>query len=112
MENFATDGSDASVFADLDNFESLARHWGEMKGFALGLQFSPFSPFRLESEDATVDDLKELLSLMGDAPVLPNGTQLGVAFEGGVEGYQEDLLSARRILQDTYDFSESNVNGW
>ena len=112
MENFATDGSDAPVFADLENFESLARHWGEMKGFALGLQFSPFSPFRLESEDATVDDLKELLSLMGDAPVLPNGTQLGVAFEGGVEGYQEDLLSARRILQDTYDFSESNVNGW
>ena len=33
---------------------------GEMKGFALGLQFSPFSPFRDGSVDGiTVDDLKD-----------------------------------------------------
>ena len=37
---------EGSSFADLDNFLDLTKHWGEMKGFALALQFSPFSPFR------------------------------------------------------------------
>ena len=56
-------------FADLSNFTNLAKHWGEMKGFALGLQFSPKSPFRDGSVDGIdLDSLKSVLSLMGDAP--------------------------------------------
>ena len=62
-------------FADLDNFINLTKHWGEMKGFALGLQFSPLSPFRDGSTDKSVDDMKRVLALMGDAPMMPNGSQ-------------------------------------
>ena len=42
-----------NVFADTDNFKDLAKHWGEMKGFALGLQFSPWSPFAADKLSAT-----------------------------------------------------------
>lgn len=96
-------------FATLDNFKNLAKHWGEMKGFALGLQFNPESPFRTESSDVTVDDLKTVLSLMGDAPVLPDGTQGGVAYDGD---YAQALIQARDILQSAYDFDAENVENW
>lgn len=79
-------------FQNLAHFNNLSKHWSEMKGFALGLQFSPSSPFRLESSEATVDDLKTVLALMGDAPVLASGTQLGEPAVGGVLGYQAGLL--------------------
>ena len=35
-------------FADASNFTTMAKHWGEMKGFGLALQFSPASPFGME----------------------------------------------------------------
>ena len=97
-------------FASLDNFKNMAKHWAEMKGFAIGLQFSPFSPFR---DNATaLDNLRQLLTLMGDHPVLADGTQGGVAFQGGVPQYQADLLAARDILEATYGFDSENVQGW
>lgn len=72
------DGFAGDEFADLDNFLNLAKHWGEMKGFALGLQFSPYSPFRDGSVDGiNVDSLKNVLALMGAAPVLADGKQNG-----------------------------------
>ena len=92
------------------NFENLAKHWGEMKGFALSLQFSPESPFR--ANDAVLTNLKNALSLMGDAPVLADGTQAGVAFDGGTAAYLEDLLEARDIFEAAYGFDAENVAGW
>ena len=97
-------------FASVTNFENLAKHWGEMKGFALGLQFSPESPFR--ASDDTVMELRILLALMGDAPVLPDGTQGGVEFDGGTSAYIDDLLQARGILEDIYEFDSENVEAW
>lgn len=101
-------------FASVDNFLNMAKHFGEMKGFALGLQFSVESPFR-ESEES-LNNLKTLLSLMGDAPVLPDGTQAGEPFNGGgqagITQYLEDLQQARDILQETYGFAPENVAIW
>lgn len=97
-------------FADLANFKNLAKHWGEMKGFALGLQFNPESPFRTDSSTVDVDDLKLVLELMGDAPVLADGTQAGEAHS--VAEYEEDLLQARAILQEAYGFDAENVENW
>ena len=107
----------APDFADLDNFKNVAKHWGEMKGFALGLQFSPFSPFRDGSVDGiTVDSLKTVLSLMGDAPVLANGMQGGVAPANGaqaaIDAYIEDLMEARDILEMAYGFDPIVVENW
>jgi len=111
------DGFEDGSFADLDNFKNLAKHWGEMKGFALGLQFSPFSPFRDGSVDGiTVDSLKEVLSLMGDAPVLADGSQGGVMPEGSASDaamdYTADLLEARDILEKAYGFDHVVVMNW
>lgn len=107
----------APNFADLDNFKNVAKHWGEMKGFALGLQFSPFSPFRDESVDGiTVDSLKRVLSLMGDAPVLADGSQGGVAPTDGaqaaINAYRDDLMEARDILEMAYGFDPAVVEIW
>jgi len=97
-------------FASLENFRNMAKHFGEMKGFALGLQFSIESPFRESEED--LQDLKEILSLMGDAPVLADGTQGGEPFEGGLDQYRADLLQARDLLEEAYDFDDENVENW
>lgn len=100
-------------FADDGNFVDLAKHWAEMKGFALGLQFNPYSPFRTGDVDGIdLNSLKTVLSLMGDAPVLPDGSQAGVAFAGGTEQYAANLLQARDILEQAYEFDSENVAGW
>ena len=130
MGNFIGDD-----FADLDNFLDLAKHWGEMKGFALGLQFSPYSPFRTgevyvngtpQAVDVDIDDLKNVLALMGDAPVLADGTQDtsrndvedGTLYDGASSAaaakaaYLADLQEARDILQAAYAFDADNVANW
>ena len=89
--------------ADLDKFGTnefdyadLAKHWSEMKGFALGLQFNPHS-------DITDEQFEELHSLMGVKPVL-------VAAD--IETYQADLLKARDILAEALSFDDENVENW
>ena len=104
-------------FADLSNFTNLAKHWGEMKGFALGLQFSPKSPFRDGSVDGIdLDSLKSVLSLMGDAPVLADGSQGGVAPTGtaqeAIDAYAADLLTARDTLEKAYGFNAEVTAVW
>jgi hypothetical protein len=104
-------------FADLKNFTDLAKHWGEMKGFALGLQFSPESPFRKGDTGKSVTDLKLMLSLMGDGPVLPDGSQGGQATTAAsaadaVQAYLDDLLQARDILQEAYGFDPEVAANW
>jgi len=94
-------------FANVDNFTDLGKHWSEMKGFALSLQFSPFSPFR-DAEVTAVDlnDLKGLLAGMGDAPVLATDTQ------EVIDAYRVFLASARDLLQAAYNFDADNVANW
>ncbi len=85
------------------NFADHAKHWGELKGFLLALQFSPHS----QVSDA---DLATAHSLVGTAPVLP-GT-------GAEADYINDLIAARDILGSSYGFDAANLgdangeNGW
>jgi hypothetical protein len=101
----------------LSNFETVAKHWSELKGFAMSLQFSPASPFRDETMTAVnLDDLKIILDLIGDAPVLADGSQNGVAASGTAEdavyAYIGKLTQARAKLQDAYGFSDANTLSW
>ncbi|QLE84253.1 DUF4856 domain-containing protein [Shewanella sp. Scap07] len=86
----ATDG-DAADF----NYEDLAKHYSEMKGFALGLQFSEYS----QISDA---DFKKVHDYMGVEPVLT----------GDVDAYRADLIKARDILQASYVFDAENAANW
>lgn len=107
------------VYGSLGNFTDLTKHWAEMKGFALGLQFSPVSPFRTIGTIAGIEGteaLRRVLSLMGDAPVLADGSQAGVASTGTPEealaAYEARLLEARDILEEAYSLNPDAVSIW
>ena len=106
-------------YGSLDNFTNLTKHWGEMKGFALGLQFSPVSPFRTTETIGGIDGteaLRRVLSLMGDAPVLADGSQGGVAASGtaaeALAAYEAKLLEARDLMQEAYALNPDAVSIW
>lgn len=79
------------------NYSDLAKHWSEMKGFALGLQFNRFSP-------VTDEQFAQLHAYMGDKPVLTDSA--------AVEAYQAELMQARDILEQAYGFDSENVANW
>jgi len=81
--------------ADFD-YVTTAKHFSELKGFALGLQFNPYSP-------VTDVQFEEIHTFLKDAPVLN---------AADVAAYQADLKSARDILQAAYSFDATNVAGW
>lgn len=78
------------------NYADLAKHFSEMKGFALGLQFSPFSKI-------TDEQFEQIHTLMGNAPVLN---------QADVAAYMEDLLEARDIIETALSFDSENVANW
>ena len=96
METFNT--------SDYD-FYKQAKHWSELKGFALSLQFNP----RKKISDA---DFASLHEKIGDAPVLPN------ASDADITAYKAALIAARGILAASYGIDAKNVgddkgeNGW
>lgn len=87
------------------SFGDHAKHWSELKGFALSLQFNPRSPL----SDA---DFATLHALLGDAPVLPDADPEAIA------AYREALLEARALIGAAYGFDAGNLgdadgtNGW
>ena len=82
------------------SFATHAKHWAEMKGFALGLQFNPHSPLQTGTLFA------DLHNHMGDAPVLENATAQEIA------DYKAALESARELIRTAYGFAEANANNW
>ena len=87
------------------SFGTHAKHWSEMKGFALSFQFNPRSP-------VSASDFARVHQLMGDAPVLEN------ASAAELDAYAADLIEAREILGTAYGFDADNLgdddgnNGW
>ncbi|WP_028117670.1 DUF4856 domain-containing protein [Ferrimonas senticii] len=79
------------------SFTDLAKHWSELKGFGLGLQFNRHSPL----SDA---DFAQFQQLVGDAPVFANDNDRAA--------YLADLQSARDLLQNAYGFNAENVANW
>ena len=87
------------------SFGDHAKHWSELKGFALWMQFNPRSP-------VTDDAFARIHSVLGIAPVLPS------ASASEIEAYRGGLIEVRAILADAYSFDPSNIgdengeNGW
>ncbi|WP_420591975.1 DUF4856 domain-containing protein [Bacterioplanoides sp.] len=73
----------------------LAKHWGEMKGFALALQFNPE-----KTSAMTLAQLKQLHTLLEQAPKLTNDA-----------AYRKQLEDARTLLKTTFKF-EGDVTKW
>ncbi len=89
--DYDTWGSDSFSFSD------LAKHWSELKGFVISLQFNPRSAL-------TTETLIEINTLIGDQPVLSN--------DDAVEDYVAKLAMARAKLAQAYDFNATNVENW
>jgi hypothetical protein len=88
---FGTPNFDAAAKAN------LAKHWSEMKGFALGLQFSQVPVI-------TMTELKAVHAAFGEAPVL--------ASPEAVTAYVTELEAARAVMQAAYAFNADNVANW
>ena len=78
------------------SFANRAKHWSEMKGFALSLQFSPIATI-------SRDDLIAVHTNMGEAPVLT---------ADAVVDYVAKLEAARELMKDAYQFDAEVVAGW
>jgi len=86
----------ATIGTDGFNYSNLAKHWSELKGFSLNLQFNPNSP-------VTAEQFAKLQQLIGMQPAL-------VAAD--VPAYQAKLEEARAILATAYSFDADNVANW
>lgn len=78
------------------SYSDSAKHWSEMKGFALGLQFNPRSPLT----DEQYTQLQDLL-----------GMQSALTADD-VAAYEAKLIQARDIMQAAYQFDADNVANW
>jgi len=92
----------ASGDYEAEQFKKFAKHWGEMKGFAFAMQFNPYSPFNDAAKNGP-EQFKKLHELMGNQAVLKD-------IDGGktVEQYKLDLIEARNILRDAYEWKDAN----
>lgn len=90
-----------STITDIEEYatdiSTVAKHWSEMKGFALSLQFSPVA---IISET----DLTDVHDLMGQSPK--------ASLDAGVDDYITDLQAARTKLQVAYGFDAEAVKTW
>jgi hypothetical protein len=89
------------TIADMENadynFYDHAKHWSELKGFALSFQFNPRSP-------VTGENFARIHDLLGTAPALPGAANF--------DKYKAGLLEIRAILGDAYRFDTADVEGW
>ena len=92
--------SDMSKLGTADeNRANLNKHWAEMKGYTVALQYNPF---RLINDG----QLAELHGIMGEAPVYD---------EPGSSGYETQVANyerAKAVLQAAYGFSGDNMANW
>jgi len=100
--NDLNDDLDAFGTDDFD-FSTMAKHFSELKGFALGLQFNPYSPIA-GTDEAKFAKFVQFHVLIKDAPVFSSAQDIA--------DYQADLLVARKILQDAYDLDANTVANW
>jgi hypothetical protein len=89
-------GDMSAMGGDSYDFATHAKHWSEMKGFALSLQFNPRSPL-------SDGDFIRLHELLGDAPVLADAGDDALAAGAG------ELREARGLIAAAYGFDASNL---
>ena len=92
--------SDMSDLGTADeNIANLNKHWAEMKGYTVALQYNPF---KLISDG----QLRELHGIMGEAPKYD---------APGSSGYNTQVTNYERakvVLQTAYGFSSENMKNW
>ena len=95
------------VLVDMDaigtveySFADHAKHWSELKGFALSFQFNPRSPMSDSAFEA-------MHAAIGDAPVGASPTD-----PTDNTAYRAQLAEARTLIGEAYEFDEANLAAW
>jgi hypothetical protein len=89
------------------SFADLAKHFSEMKGFALGFQFHRNSPLLQPLEGGSGQSRFERLhELLRDNPPCEAGVCVNE------QAYRDDLLEARALMGDAYGFAQENLEVW
>ncbi len=90
--------ADLASFGTEDfNYADLAKHYSELKGFALGLQFNPYSAI-------TDVQFEQIHALFANKPALDTAEN--------VTAYQADLMTARDIIEAALSFDAENTQNW
>lgn len=79
-----------------ENIPNLAKHWSEMKGFLVALQYGS-AKYKLMTDTK----LQEIHDLVGTAPVTTNDAS-----------YKTKLETVRTSLKNVYSFDDSSVVTW
>tara|TARA_B100001250_G_scaffold413826_1_gene449347 strand:- start:664 stop:1965 length:1302 start_codon:yes stop_codon:yes gene_type:complete len=89
----------ADMAENSDDKTNLNKHWGEMKGFTVALQFNPYALI-------TTPQLEDLHMNFGQAPsyAAPGTADYDAAVA--------QLEAAKVIFQSAYGFSDANMAGW
>jgi hypothetical protein len=92
--------SDVPKFGKAEyDFYAHAKHWSELKGFALSLQFFPTGKL-------TAGQLDQLHQWIGDKPVLPTADAAAVA------AHAKALDDARTLLATVYGIDSALAASW
>ena len=92
--------SDMSQLGTADeNRANLNKHWAEMKGYTVALQYNPF---KLISDG----QLRELHGIMGEAP------QYDAPGSSGYKTQVANYERAKVVMQTAYGFSSANMENW
>jgi hypothetical protein len=83
--------------ADEYNFYDHAKHWSELKGFALSFQFNRRSPM-------TAEQFAALHAAIGTAPVLPGAENF--------DAYKQGLVDIRGVVGTVYGFDAADIESW
>jgi hypothetical protein len=91
------------TIADMDapaadyKFYDHAKHWSELKGFALSFQFNRRSPM-------TAEQFAALHAAIGTAPALPG--------DANFDAYKQGLVDIRGVVGTVYGFDATDVETW
>jgi hypothetical protein len=87
----------ADMEAEEYDFYTHAKHWSELKGFALSFQFNRRSPM-------TAEQFAALHAAIGTAPALPGAENFA--------DYKQGLLDIRGVVGTVYGFDTADVETW
>jgi hypothetical protein len=97
------DATASGQFEDVAAFKTYAKHWSELKGFALGLQYNRRSPM-YANDNANLALYTDAMALIADKPV--------VSGEAELSAYKTNLESARAKLAQLYSFTADQAANW
>ncbi len=89
----------AAVGGPFEDMESLNKHWSEMRGFTMALQYNPFK----QISDTQLTDMADIMGM--NPPISSPGS-------GDYQKFLTDYATLKTTLGSVYGFSSDNMENW